>query len=295
MPGDDKGPDLIRVKDSSSNSKADTFEIEPKAVGKEGNTQTVRVGRELEIPQFDDPTNAPQADGLIIWVTGDGSDPQGLYQFDGSSFVQTGGGAPTDASYVTTQAEAGLSNETVYGESLDVEDLGTQGTDGQVPTANASGGIDMESLSAGSALPWERDGNSPFVATNTPSATYTFATNWDEVLLFFVNDFFGFDQMQVNGDTSANYDHRDSSDTRTTGSNQWPIPNSRETNGIRLRVDNDANVIRQYVFSTNVNTNQPVAGGNNNFSAPLTQFTLLNSGGFNRSAEVEVFGFNYPL
>ena len=42
MPGSEQEADLIRVKDERSNSKADTFFISPKAVGKNGQTESIR-------------------------------------------------------------------------------------------------------------------------------------------------------------------------------------------------------------------------------------------------------------
>jgi hypothetical protein len=98
MPGGEDSFHLFRVKDGRSNSKADTFFVRPKQVGSE-----------------DFQPRAVYTESLDGAVTGG----QRVEDLAGSNLsisggsLQTTGLAADDASYVTTQAEAGLSNETV--------------------------------------------------------------------------------------------------------------------------------------------------------------------------------------
>jgi len=98
MPGGSDSFDLLRTKDRQSNSKADTFFINPKGVGSAAN----------QVQQF-------HTEAINGNVTG-GTRVEDLVgnnlSISGGS-LQAATGAPTGASYVTTQSESGLSNETV--------------------------------------------------------------------------------------------------------------------------------------------------------------------------------------
>lgn len=50
------------------------------------------VANELGLPQYDDVSNAPQAIGRIVYSTGDGASPEGIYKHDGSSYSKMEGG-----------------------------------------------------------------------------------------------------------------------------------------------------------------------------------------------------------
>lgn len=48
--------------------------------------QNADVSADLRLPSYDDPTSAPQNEGSMIYVTGNGSAAAGVYQHDGSSY-----------------------------------------------------------------------------------------------------------------------------------------------------------------------------------------------------------------
>lgn len=57
------------------------------------------IASELGLPEYDDTDNAPQSQGRLIYVTGDGDDAEGVYKHDGDSYSLTGGesGALSDS------------------------------------------------------------------------------------------------------------------------------------------------------------------------------------------------------
>ena len=54
-------------------------------------TNEQNIGTELGIPIYSDPSNAPQTEGRIIYVDGNGSAAKGIYSHDGSSYSLAGG------------------------------------------------------------------------------------------------------------------------------------------------------------------------------------------------------------
>ena len=48
------------------------------------------IGTELGIPIYSDPANAPQTEGRIIYVDGNGTATKGIYSHDGSSYSRVG-------------------------------------------------------------------------------------------------------------------------------------------------------------------------------------------------------------
>lgn len=105
MPGGGDTADRIRVKTDRSNSKADTFFPAPKELG--------RDERHVDRMYLDRLTGDITGNTEITDLTG-----QNLSVSNGE--LQASGGAPSDASYVTTASESGLSNETVAGVLSDV-------------------------------------------------------------------------------------------------------------------------------------------------------------------------------
>ena len=99
MPGGEDTYHLLRAKDERSNSKADTFFIRPRGIGTP----------DKQIESF----HTEAIDGDVTGGAGEITDLTGTNLSVTNGVLEASGGAPPDASYVTTAAEAGLSNETV--------------------------------------------------------------------------------------------------------------------------------------------------------------------------------------
>lgn len=67
-------------------------------INSDGSLEELVAAAKAILPSYDDPANAPQEAASMIYVTGGGSDPEGLYKHDGSSYAQVGssGGAFED-------------------------------------------------------------------------------------------------------------------------------------------------------------------------------------------------------
>ena len=51
---------------------------------------SISTAKELGLPMYDDVSNAPQSQGRVVYATGNGSTPEGIYKHDGSSYVVSG-------------------------------------------------------------------------------------------------------------------------------------------------------------------------------------------------------------
>jgi len=107
MPGSDEQYDLVRVKDASSNSKADTFFVAPKHVGRDG-AGTERV----VLKEVGEPPTPPAGNQYLFLAT------DGLLKakFADGTVTAIGGesGAPDDAEYVTLSPNGDLSAESLH-------------------------------------------------------------------------------------------------------------------------------------------------------------------------------------
>lgn len=80
---------------------------------------------ELRAPIYDDTADAPESDGSIIYVTGEQTDPEGYYRFEGGSYVEIGSGSGSrpdvsdDGSLVVSEA-----SDLNFAAGLDVTDDG---------------------------------------------------------------------------------------------------------------------------------------------------------------------------
>jgi len=107
MPGSDEQYDLVRVKDASSNSKADTFFVAPKHLGRDGAGTERMVLKEVGEP----PT--PPAGNQYLFLATDGLLKA---KFADGTVTAIGGesGAPDDAEYVTLSPNGDLSAEALH-------------------------------------------------------------------------------------------------------------------------------------------------------------------------------------
>ncbi len=71
---------------------------EPRPVDNQSvNTDEAIIAKELGLPEYDDVSNAPQTQGRLVYATGDGTSPEGIYKHDGSSYAKIRGGAFSDS------------------------------------------------------------------------------------------------------------------------------------------------------------------------------------------------------
>jgi hypothetical protein len=145
MPGSDEQYDLVRVKDASSNSKADTFFVAPKHVGRDG------AGTERMVLAETDEPPTPEAGEQYLFL---GTDGTLKAKFADGSVTAIGGeaGAPDDAEYVTLASDPDLSAESLH--------QNLTGTELHDPAFHASrhesGGVDEINVQALSGILGER-------------------------------------------------------------------------------------------------------------------------------------------
>jgi hypothetical protein len=201
----------------------------------------------LNIPRVDAKANGPDTPGALVYVTGDGADAEGLYQHQGGSYTQVGGGSsPWD----------------------DSDD------DGILSLPNDTG-ISIESLVIGGTL-YEEDDNSPIDVTNVSSTTFTLANSADDIIIIPEAGVGVHEDLQVNGDTGSNYDNTDSSDSETTGESQFVIKRLRNRAFVQISDTRLGSVgFRAPPVASGPATN--IRGENSNISAPITQFTISDS------------------
>lgn len=148
--------------------------------------------------------------------------------------------------------------------------------------------VSTDSLVIGGTL-YEEDDNSPINVTNTSSVTFSLADSADGVLIIPQDDLSAsFNQLQVNGDTGANYDYVDTSDAETQGKNQWDIPNLQRVSKLKL-MGVRGNKINFGLSLTGSFTAETDRGENRNVTAPITQITLKDDGGVTRDAKARVY------
>lgn len=182
--------------------------------------------------------------------------------------INTTGTAPTDPNLKIEEIDTSADTSTEFNRSPDV----TAGT------------VTTESLVIGGTL-YELDGT---IDETTSSTTYSVGGSYRDLVLV-AGDATGVDEMQVNGDTGANYDFNDQSDTETTGANQWTIPRGSERAVLWLKAQGTAR-IRMGIVPVGSRTGKTVGGRNDNISGDIDQFTLKDSGGTNRDIKVRVYG-----
>jgi hypothetical protein len=115
MPGSDEQYDLVRVKDASSNSKADTFFVAPKHVGRDG------AGTErIVLTETEEPPVPPEGDHYLFL-----DENAVLKEVNSDGTVDTvGGGGVTalaDDPYVTYGAAPDLANEKIHADLTGTE------------------------------------------------------------------------------------------------------------------------------------------------------------------------------
>lgn len=179
-------------------------------------------------------------------------------------FDTPGGGAPTDAPYLTSSSDPDLSNETVVNNPENV------------PT-------------------WTEDGNSPLSISGATSGSITLASSYKAVKVIVVdtgqnNEAMG---MRVNGDTGANYDYVALDGTLTTGASQFDgVVTTQETDGqvMQLAGDWGAN-FNAFFGQPSTNNSRALSGENANITSPLDSIELRGAAS-NVDVTARVYGLS---
>jgi hypothetical protein len=178
-----------------------------------------------------------------------------------------GGGAPTDAAYLTGSSNPDLSNETVINNPENIPD-------------------------------WEEDANSPDSATGVSNFTYSIGSSFDQYLKFVEITAGGNRakiEWRVDGDTTANYRELATGGSLSTGADSWQ--------DIANDIESGAEQSYQFVYTPAFNgkiaitpvTTGPfsglsVAAGLDGSQMPPSQWTVFEPSGNTFDIKTEVYG-----
>lgn len=158
----------------------------------------------------------------------------------------------------------------------------------------ASGSWVLDSIQTGDLVIggtlYIEDKNSPHTVSSVSSTTYTVSGTYDEIVVLQNPANVGFNQIQVNGDTGPNYSYVDNSDTQTTGETEFAIPYGSWRRLLQIRNVEGNAAIRFAAVLSDKSTGQGVGGRNDEIGGSISQFTLKDSGGSNRSTTIRVYG-----
>ena len=157
-----------------------------------------------------------------------------------------------------------------------------------------SNSVSTESLVIGGSL-YEEDDNSPFIASDTDSATYNIAGDYQEIIV--LPDFESFfDQIRTNGKTHEEYEYIDNGDQSTSSATQWDL--NRFVFEIQwFQISQSATFDRHHLSVQwgTAETGVTVSGTHEVGDSSLDSFTLLDSGGTDRDISARVFGRDMDL
>jgi len=88
-------------------------------VGKKDVVSALDVAEELQVPAYEDTSDATGAEDSIILVDGSGTQTFGLYSYDGSQYVKVGNSDEEIESIIASIITGGSSIETVYDDASD--------------------------------------------------------------------------------------------------------------------------------------------------------------------------------
>lgn len=137
-----------------------------------------------------------------------------------------------------------------------------------------------------------KDSNGPIEATNTTSITHNLGDTWDEILILPARDNAGFDQLRVNGITTADYRFERNDGSTVSGTTEWELPDFTKTiRAIHLFVDKSAGTAGFYADSHLRSTQSGQLTGQSITS--IDSVTFLT--GSAQSMTAQVIGRNYEL
>jgi hypothetical protein len=146
--------------------------------------------------------------------------------------------------------------------------------------------LSTDSLVIGGTL-YELDGTIDVAAQS--SVTYNVSETFDQIVIIPDHQDPSFNQIQVNGDTGANYDVIDNADATTTGQNQWDIPKLEFVPYLKIWDRRDASLHLHAPLGQAV-AGQTVAGENQNATGPISSITFKDDGAVNRDLTANVYG-----
>jgi len=135
------------------------------------------------------------------------------------------------------------------------------------------------------------DPNSPFKASNVVSKQFTVSNSYDVFYLIPERDNLGFDGLRLNGDVGTNYDYILNDDSRVTGDDRFDLKNpTRQIKTIKLAPSPAAGAIGFGLESNTSALNAPVYGKNNDVTAAIDTFTVIDSTSTQRSVSLRGVG-----
>lgn len=185
-------------------------------------------------------------------------------------------------------------------DEVTVENLGTAGGSGLVPTSQGDGTLAMQSPGGGNVPPWEEDANSPISGTGQNSYTYTVSGSYDKVMVLFDNSQMNQtqlngDQIRLNGSSSADYDYITNADTQTNSANGFELgAEFGATYAISVSEYRNAG-LGINVSWVDTATGLLAYGSNNQLSTSIGSITFLDSGSANFDIEARIYGLNLGL
>lgn len=183
-------------------------------------------------------------------------------------------------------------------DEVTVENLGTAGADGQVPTSQGDGTLAMEPITgAGSDLQWTEDPNSPMVLSGESSPTISLSSTYDEVLVR-IHDL-SWDgsgsstfYMTANGGTSGGYDTELTGGMSESDTGNWTlVEEAWQSQGVYGEMKLTGTWSRYCHIHANIGATGStlVSGDNDTISSPLTSLTL-SLGGPSMQGTIEFYG-----
>jgi len=174
---------------------------------------------------------------------------------------------------------------------------GTSGSDNEVSIAT-DGTFTAPTVSTGSlaftpGAKWTEDANSPLFINGSTSGTITLDGEYDAVQLIMTGGTGNTEvlDMQINGDTGANYDYLDNGDNTTSGATAWE--------GVSISARSVGQIITlsgrfgEMTMGTSVHafaSGRTVGGRNTNVNSPLESITIKSGSSF--TSEFTVFGLD---
>lgn len=202
-----------------------------------------------------------------------------VLQYDQTNLV---GGVPLDLS-----GQDLLGTDIVDGTNINLSDIAGD----NITVDTGTDELDGQKNEPG----FQEDDNSPFTVTNSASKQFTLANDWDRIEFYPKKDDFGFDSLQVNGDTNSNYEYVFDDGTETTSTEFDFGAVWHDLSKFVLTADHVAGQIHCTIHPSQnsiSNTGPMVYGQNTNESPPINTFTVFKQNGNTGSGTVRAFGLD---
>jgi len=142
---------------------------------------------------------------------------------------------------------------------------------------------------------WSEDDNSPLIISSAQSGTITLAGQYDTVLVKIVegsSSLVGAFDLQINGDTGANYEYVTVGGTETTGASAIELAGDwGHSVGQVITMSGEWGA--EWSCNTGVQrarSNRSLAGNNSSVTSPLDSITIKDDGSKSGSLTARVYG-----